>query len=318
MDVPTIDFAPFLRGGREDREAIAKTVDSALSSVGLIYVKNHGIPDNEVNEAFSWLQRFFALPNAKKRTVQRYREMGREIIRSHPSRREALNLANPSLDMSADQWPTEEILPGFRDFMESFWQNCARLLHQLIDCVSLALELPEEHSLSKCHSRSCFSMGCSYYPETLITHETGPRMGAHSDSCTLTLLFQDPTGGLELGDRASVQGKVSAANFEQRGGTYKPIDFREGMVLVNVGYVMGRYSNGRYKSTIHRVGSPDVAAVPGRTETPDRYSIAFFGDPDPGTIADALPGTYNPENPKRWGPLNIDEYLGGIKEKTST
>lgn len=55
FEVPIIDIAPFLNGDLQDRVAVAKEIDTALSSVGCIYVNGHGIAQSQVDEAISWV-----------------------------------------------------------------------------------------------------------------------------------------------------------------------------------------------------------------------------------------------------------------------
>src|SRR5437762_5449175 len=53
--IPLIDFDPFLNGSARDREHVASTIDAALSSVGFIYLSNHGIDQCKVDECFNWV-----------------------------------------------------------------------------------------------------------------------------------------------------------------------------------------------------------------------------------------------------------------------
>lgn len=83
-----------------------------------------------------------------------------------------------------------------------------------------------------------------------------------------------------------------------------------------------RWSNGRWKNTIHRVSEP-ISKAEGVNElhdtqaglrsenevAPARYSIPFFSAPDPSVLIDALPGSWSEDVPKRWKPINTGEYL---------
>ena len=91
--------------------------------------------------------------------------------------------------------------------------------------------------------------------------------GAHTDYGTITLLFSDGVAGLQL--------------FDQALGIWRDVVVAAGDVLVNTGDLMSLWSNGLYPSTLHRV-------LP-RFQKPDRYSIAFFVDPDSSTRVSALP-----------------------------
>jgi hypothetical protein len=80
------------------------------------------------------------------------------------------------------------------------------------------------------------------------------RVPAHSDFGTLTLLFQDDVGGLEIADLGSANTEKSA-EFEKY-GSFTPVKPVPGTVVVNIGYLLMRWSNGRWKNTIHRVMGP--------------------------------------------------------------
>ena len=85
-----------------------------------------------------------------------------------------------------------------------------------------------------------------------------------------------------------------------------------------------RWSNGRWKNTVHRVSEPpnwkdqslqaldsgDAAesGSGGLDAIPERYSIACFGVPDPTTVVEALPGCCR-ERAARWEPVDAGEYL---------
>lgn len=53
--VPIVDFGPFYTGDGDAKRAVAKQLDNALSTVGFVYLKNHGVPQERVDEAFAWV-----------------------------------------------------------------------------------------------------------------------------------------------------------------------------------------------------------------------------------------------------------------------
>ena len=216
-------------------------------------------------------------------------------------------------------------------------QDCTRLTHQLLDCLSLTLNLPAAESLTRYHSDSLFSFSLLHYPAVsapLLRSGTHTRIPAHSDFGTLTLLFQDNVGGLEIADLTSADTETSAG-FKKH-GRFRRVEPRPGTVVVNVGYLLMRWSNGRWKNTVHRVSEPpsltsekafgefeglrnregnDISAI---DMIPARYSIPFFASPDSETIVEALPGCWSEGVPKRWKPLNAGEYLRRKREGVYT
>ena len=96
--------------------------------------------------------------------------------------------------------------------------------------------------------------------------ETTTRMSAHSDSGSVTLLFQ--TGaGLEV---------------ESPSGDWVAAPFLPGHILVNLGDALAFWSGGNLKATKHRV---TFAGVPHDKE---RLSIAYFGKASPETVLEPI------------------------------
>ena len=228
--------------------------------------------------------------------------------------KESFDLGNP--DDENDQpnlWPSEESLPGLRAFLEMFFKECEVLVRHVLDALSVALNLPPEDycMLARSHSQGRFKMSLLHYPALPmrdVRSGARDRMPAHSDFGTLTLLFQDG-GGLEIAElEGSADGGTSAAVEET--GRFRKVEPRPGTVVVNVGYLLMRWSNGRWKSAVHRVVGPANLKAGEDDETlPDRYSVPFFASPDPQTVVEALPGCWSVEVPKRWKAIHAGEYL---------
>lgn len=51
-DIPIVSFAPFLSGSKAEQATVAQQVYNAFSTVGFIYLKDHGIPSSEVEAVF--------------------------------------------------------------------------------------------------------------------------------------------------------------------------------------------------------------------------------------------------------------------------
>ena len=50
--IPVVSFEKFLSGDRSDQKEVAKKVYGAFSTVGFIYLKDHGIPQSRVDNIF--------------------------------------------------------------------------------------------------------------------------------------------------------------------------------------------------------------------------------------------------------------------------
>ena len=203
-------------------------------------------------------------------------------------------------------WLPEDKLPGFRAFMEEYFVECVSLVHGILDALSIALNVPAP-GLSPTHSQSLFQLRLLHYPsidaEQLRNNERS-RINAHSDFGTLTLLFQDNVGGLEVQEPANP-------------GTFRAAEPIEDTVLVNIGDLMARWSNDRWTSSVHRVGLPPVLQKTTEDDkrndreivVPGRYSVPVFATPNMDTVIDALPGCWDEEKPKKYEPVTAWGYV---------
>ena len=188
--------------------------------------------------------------------------------------------------------------------MEDFFSHCASLIQHVFSAIALSLSLPPTF-FHPHHSRELYQLRLLHYPslpeQALLSGEKG-RLDAHSDFGTLTLLFQDDVGGLEV-------------EHPQRPGTFMPVKPVEGAVLINIADCLMRWSNDNFKSTVHRVTAPPVelrnTGANSNVErmTNPRYSIVCFAGANPDAVVEALPGTWDEQKPKKYEPITAGEYI---------
>ena len=53
--IPVLDFSRLRHGSSEDTHETATKLFEAFRDVGFVYLKNHGLPQETVDEAFSWV-----------------------------------------------------------------------------------------------------------------------------------------------------------------------------------------------------------------------------------------------------------------------
>ena len=202
-------------------------------------------------------------------------------------------------------WQPEGVIPGFQAFMERFYTACSPLAYNLMRCLAVSLDLPEKEALVDAHSDDEFHMKLLHYPSVPLRElqdATSRRIGAHADLGSLTMLFQDSAGGLEVQD------------LTQK-GVFMPATPIDGTVVVNIGDILERWSNGRWKSTVHRVVEPP--AIIGEFEKsgnedlmcPQRYSVALFTKPNLDVVIDTLAGTWDENTPKQYEKITTAEFI---------
>ena len=164
---------------------------------------------------------------------------------------------------------------------------------QLMQCVAISLGAPAgffEDSYRKRLQRT----QVIHYPPQAPADDDGEQFGVapHTDFGCITLLWQDDNGGLEVQERSS-GGWIAAP----------PIP---GTLVVNVGDLLGRWTNDRYASTPHRVVNRS-----GR----ERFSIATFYDPDYRASVD--PRAFGvPDRACHYDPILAGDHILGRIERS--
>ena len=68
--IPVIDLAPFRAGTAAGKQRVAKEIREAAESLGFLYYKNHGVPQETIDTAFAVGRRFFDMPDEAKLAVK--------------------------------------------------------------------------------------------------------------------------------------------------------------------------------------------------------------------------------------------------------
>ncbi|KXN89520.1 1-aminocyclopropane-1-carboxylate oxidase [Leucoagaricus sp. SymC.cos] len=322
--IPVIDFSKFKsEAGPKERRQTADEVVTAFKESGFIYLKNHGICPR--SSPSHMLAEFFRLPAEVKSTLawedprsnRGYVKIGRERVTQSkdPNEIAALRAKAPdfkeSMEIGRDwdsewknMWPREVDAPGFKQTMLEFYQTCHNLHVDVMRSIAFGLNLEERFFDDKINEQ-CHNLRLLSYPpvkRVILEGEGQARAGAHSDYGTLTLLFQDSVGGLEVQNPHT--------------GQFIPATPIEGTIVVNVGDLLARWSNDVLRSTLHRVVAPPAERVSAEgTLTPARQSIAFFCNPDFSANIACLP---NCGDKPKYPPVNTGDYIVGRLAVTYT
>ncbi|PSR19846.1 isopenicillin N synthase family oxygenase [filamentous cyanobacterium CCP3] len=305
-EIPLVNFSPFLSDDPVGKIQVAADIYHACHEVGFLYLTNHGIPEGAIAAAFAQSQRFFALPLAEKQAIawasevsnRGYIGLERERLdETQPGDlKEAFNLGRET-DLTAidtedaalvqNRWPAQPA--DFRTTLTVFFDACATAAAKIFRAFALALDMPEDF-IAAHHTAQNYTLRLLHYPPLPTSLKPGQiRAGAHSDYGTLTLLFQDDIGGLEVLN--AQDNWISAPAIP-------------GAVLINTGDLTERWSNGVFRSTRHRVSLPQ-----GEKAQRDRYSIAFFCEPNADATISCLPTCQGPGQPPRYPPIAAGDYL---------
>jgi isopenicillin N synthase-like dioxygenase len=314
---PRIDVAPWSGGGAAERGSIAKAVDAACSSIGFMQVVGHGVPASVSLALREQTEAFFELPLAEKQrsTPSRpglnrgYAALGSEALAyslgdapDRPDLFEAFNVGPD--DVPTDEWHRHapydffapnlwpEAVPGMRAAVTRYFDEARRVAVLLTEVFALALGLPEGW-FRAATDRSTTTLRVLNYERRATdppVAEGQMRMGAHTDYGVVTVLLADPVPGLQV---------------LAPGGQWHDVLPEPGALLVNLGDMTARWTNDRWRSTLHRV-VPPPADERGRAK---RRSAAFFFDANYDAVIECLPTCQSAARPAKYARVVAGEHL---------
>ncbi|GAN77797.1 isopenicillin N synthase family dioxygenase [Acidisphaera rubrifaciens] len=301
VDIPVIDVAPLFADDPAPVAEVAAAIGAACRGVGFFYVTGHAVTPALRDAAFAAARAFFALPAAAKERLsiarsphnRGYAGLGTEQLDPAATidRKEAFNVG---FDLAADDpevlagrpfrgvnlWPD---LPGWRATMLAYFDACQATGQAMHRAFAHDLGLSLDFCRAKI-DRPMASLRMLRYPGAGQDTASGIGAGEHTDYGNITLLATDGEPGLEV---------------RRRDGTWIDAAPPPGTLVCNIGDLLMRWTNDIYVSTPHRVRIP----------AGERYSLAYFLDPNPETHVAVLPSCLAPGEPPRYPPVTAADYL---------
>jgi isopenicillin N synthase-like dioxygenase len=287
----------------KDPQGFAQELGNSFVEYGFAIVRDHGIPQHLIDRAEELSKQFFALPDEVKKKylipggggargytafgietakgatsfdLKEFWHVGRELAPGHKFR-----------EVMADNiWPDE--IPGFRETFLELYDAFDAAGVKVLRAIARFLKVDENYFTDTVRDGNSV-MRLLHYPAQ--TEPTGNhlRAGAHEDINTITLLLGAEEAGLEL---------------KTKDGRWIPVSPKPGELVINIGDMLQRLTNGVLRSTSHRVVNP----APDRASHA-RYSMPYFLHFRPDFVIDALPGTVPPGEQSKWPPISSHEYL---------
>ena len=292
-----------LKDADRDPDAFAEKLGRSFEESGFAIIADHGIPDQLISAAESKAKAFFALPDEVKRKyhiagsggargytpfgietakgaqahdLKEFWHVGRDLPEGHPFR-----------DHMADNvWPEE--VPSFSGTFRELYDAFDRTGLKILRAIARHLQIDENFFADAVRDGNSV-MRLLHYPP--IGGEPGShvRAGAHEDINTITLLLGAEEAGLEL---------------QTRDGRWIPVAPLPGELVVNIGDMLQRLTNGVLRSTSHRVVNP-----PPERRGHSRYSMPFFLHFRSDFLIEALPSTVPEGERPTWPPITANDYL---------
>lgn len=290
-----------------DAAEAARQIGAACRAHGFFYVIHHGVPAALIERLESASRDFFARAESDKlrwpmsaggRAWRGYFKTGGELTSGRPDWKEGLYLGT---ELPADHprvlagtplhgpnlWPDT---PGLREAATAYIDAVTGVGHAVMRGIALSLGLPGAYFARRYTADPLILFRLFNYPSRPAPAESDVRwgVGEHTDYGLLTLLYQDPTGGLQV---RTQEGWIEAPPLP---GTF----------VCNIGDMLDRMTRGLYRSTPHRVR----LNASGR----DRLSFPLFFDPDffsrPAAI-EGLPAAAD-DRASRWDGASVHDFEG--------
>lgn len=302
LQLPIIDFADLLA---PNRPHVLQSLANACEKYGFFQLINHCISDDVVSSMIDVSGRFFDLSfeeRAKYMTTDMHAPVryGTSFSQTKDTVfcwRDFLKLMCHPLPDFLSHWPAS---PGnFREVVATYAEETKHLFLAIMEAILESLGIMEanqedgtegkDNNILKDFDNGSHMMVANFYPpcpEPALTLGMPP----HSDYGFLTFLLQDEVEGLQI-------------QFQGKWVTVQPIP---NAFVVNVGDHLEIYSNGKYKSVLHRVL---VNEVKSRVSVASLHSLPFNCTvrPSPKLIDEA--------NPKRYMDTDFDSFLEYISTR---
>jgi isopenicillin N synthase-like dioxygenase len=304
--IPSLDLDDFYRGNASAKEKFVDTVGEAYNNIGFVAIRNHFLTSEMQEQLYQAIKKFFALPDNVKKKYENAAIAGQRGYtgkgKEHAKGRNTGDLKefyHVGQELAADEldnedyppniWPQE--VPEFRSAALDVFRALEKTGTVMLRAIALYLELPERYFDDKIRRGNSILRPIHYFP--IESPEDVPsdavRAAEHGDINLITLLMGASADGLEV---------------LRRDGSWIPIKALPDQLVVNVGDMLERLTNGKLKSTIHRVVNP-----PRNLMNTPRYSIPFFMHPRSEMSLATLESCVSATNPKVWDDITAGEFL---------
>ncbi len=316
QEIPTVSLAGWAAPGA-DRASFATGLRAICHDVGFFQLVDHGVDPTFVDEYFGAIERFFALPDDVKATIDKidspwfrgWERIGAELTDNNIDHREQIDVWTehepltgaidpPYLRLEGpNQWPDEAVLPGFRALVERFQREMGAIADELMAAMCVGLGLAPDHLDKVFGERRMSLVKLIHYPAT-PPGEAG--VNAHHDAGFLTLLWQHGVPGLQA---------------QNQDGEWIDVPPTPGTIVVNLGEILQSMTGNYFVATNHRVITHE-----------ERYSSGYFHGPDLRTPLDPLPLDHryaeavdaSPHHRSAGFMAKRDELLAGVRGATSS
>ena len=299
--IPNLNFAKWSQGTENEKAEFVKELGAAYTDIGFITIRNHGFGEEVQDELYHKASEFFGLEKSIKAAYEidglagqrGYTSFGKEHAKGNEAAdlKEFWQVGQPNPAYEGPEYHNNVSVAELPEFAPSFklaYQQLEGIGRELLKAIAVYLELDINYFESWVQGGNSI-LRAIHYPPITIDPGNSVRAGQHEDINLITLLMGASAEGLQVLNK----------NNEWIGITAIP-----GSLVVNVGDMLQRLTNGVMKSTTHRVINP-----PREKWGTSRYSIPFFLHPVGKMPLNALSNCISDERPKAFEDITAGDYL---------
>tara|TARA_B100000575_G_scaffold286763_1_gene283975 strand:- start:1194 stop:2195 length:1002 start_codon:yes stop_codon:yes gene_type:complete len=313
--LPSVNISKFFSGSPRDKQEVAQQVAKACREVGFLLISGHGISEKQLEALKTKTFKFFDLPleakqkwvpigGAKQRGYQRIetRNLASTIgEKAPPDLRETIFIGPIDNHRShyaetpgAQNAYAKNIIPtepvGTKEAFTEAYRIFEKLSSSIMRIMALALGLPEAY-FCPLISKHFSVLGIHHYP--VLTKPPEPnqlRAGAHTDFGAITIL--------------SIPGSGSGLEVKMDDNSWLKVSPKHDELVINLGDMMQRWTNDKWRSTHHRVTAPGILDPQSR-----RLSIAYFVHPNFDAKIECLGKNLKPNDKPRYEVITAGEHI---------
>jgi isopenicillin N synthase-like dioxygenase len=301
--IPIVDLTDYTNGSQSTKDSFIDAIGKAYEEFGFVSVKNHGIPDEVVDDYYRKVEAFFALATDQKLKYEikelagqrGYTSFGREHAKGStaPDLKEFWQMGqivednDPIKSQYPDNVQVNEI-DNFNELGVSLYKAFENTGTIMLRAIANYLQIDENYFDKHVHNGNSI-LRAIHYPPISSEPASSIRAEQHEDINLITLLVGASAEGLQLLDKQK---------------EWLPITAPEGCIIVNVGDMLQRLTNNKLSSTTHRVVNPKRELW-----HTHRYSIPFFMHPRSEMDLTCLESCVSAEQPLAYEPITAGAYL---------
>lgn len=269
------------------RLELTQKIVNTLSRDGFIQISNHGIDEEIITNIFNSSNSFFNQSTSEKMKAVHMDKARRgyaaistenfatlvgesgkpndtvEKFRIGPLNEEE-SLLNNSIE--ANTWTGVPI--DFKENLSKYYKSMESLTLRLLKIFAVAFDLDQDFFIEKMNAHSSI-LTLNHYPDLPLDSET-MRVAEHTDVSMITIVAQS-SPGLQI---------LSTEEWQETGEKiWIDIPYIPGALVVNIGDCLADWSDGRLRSTRHRVVIPSSSSSNSISNSYCRSSLAYFVTP---------------------------------------